>query len=157
MPRRWTPGFPGATDFAQLDRRAISKFTSEQKKAGPQGPASPAWAGMLVFVFVEEEVLLAGVIGPDVLDGFERIALVLQLLQILYNFERCAGAHGEVNQLVFAGGPRSVFEVGSQFKCPIHGKRLQRAKIEESQSHPRKSSQTLLFRLIFVLILGLRC
>ena len=70
--------------------------------------------GSLIFVFVEKEVFLAGVIGPDVLDGFECITLVFQLLQILDNFERCAGAHGEVNQLVFAGGPRSVFEVGRQ-------------------------------------------
>ena len=33
-----------------------------------------------VLVFVEEEILLGGIVGPDVFDRVERFAIVLQLL-----------------------------------------------------------------------------
>ncbi len=42
----------------------------------------------LVFLFVEEEVVVAGVVGPDVFDAFVDLALIFDLLEILYHLHR---------------------------------------------------------------------
>lgn len=73
-----------------------------------------------IFVFVEEEVFFGGVVGPDVFDAFVGVALVLDFLEVLDDFEGCARTHRVVYELVLGGGPGSVFKFGSQFKCPIH-------------------------------------
>ena len=41
-----------------------------------------------IFLFVEEKIVFARIIGPDILDAFIDVALVLDLLQILDHFER---------------------------------------------------------------------
>ena len=42
----------------------------------------------LVFILVEEEVVVAGVVGPDVFDAFVDLALIFDLLEILYHLHR---------------------------------------------------------------------
>ena len=44
---------------------------------------------LLILLLVKEKVLLAGVVGPDVLDALVYVTLVLNLLQVLYNFQWC--------------------------------------------------------------------
>ncbi len=64
----------------------------------------------LVFVFVEEEVLVAWVVGPDVFDALVDFAVVLDFLQVLDDFEWCAGARSVVYELILGGWPGGVLE-----------------------------------------------
>ena len=43
----------------------------------------------LIFVFVEEEVLLAGIVGPDFLYAFVYFPVVLKVLQVLEYIASC--------------------------------------------------------------------
>ena len=45
---------------------------------------------LLVLLFVEEKVILGRIVRPDVLDAFVDLAVVLELLKVLYHFERGA-------------------------------------------------------------------
>ena len=90
--------------------------------------ADPGWAGVFkrtvarsVFVLVEEEILLGGIVRPDVLDGIVGLLVILDLLKVFHDLERSARTHGEIDQFVLRGGPRRVFEIRGKFKCPIHG------------------------------------
>lgn len=76
--------------------------------------------GRLIFVLVEEEVVVAGVVGPDVFDAFVGLAFVFYLLEVFDDFHGGAGTHCVVYKLVFGGGPGGVLEFGCEFKCPIH-------------------------------------
>ena len=79
---------------------------------GDENPGLSAFGGRSsVLVFVEEEVLFGRVIGPNVLDRVERLAVILQLLKVLHHFQRRTGSHREVDELVLGGGPRGVLEV----------------------------------------------
>ena len=42
----------------------------------------------LIFFLVEEEIVLGGVVGPDVFDRFVDFTLVFYLLQVFEHFER---------------------------------------------------------------------
>ena len=74
----------------------------------------------LIFLLVEEEVLLGGVVGPDVLDGFVDFAVVFELLKILYNFFRRAGTVCIVDKFFFSCGPGSIVQAAGKFECPKH-------------------------------------
>ena len=78
----------------------------------------------LVLLFVEEEVVLGRVVGPDVLDGFINVALVLDLLQVLEHLERCARTNRIIDQLVLGGGPGGILQFGCQLKRPIHNPKI---------------------------------
>ena len=67
----------------------------------------------LIFFLVEEEVFFAGVVGPDIFDAFVDFAFVFHLLKVFDDFEGCSRTHGIINQFVFGGRPRGVFE----FRC----------------------------------------
>ena len=89
---------------------------------------------MSIFVFIEEEIFLRRIVGPDVFNGVIRLLVVFDVLEVLHHFEGRTRSHGEVNQLILCGRPRSVFEVGGKFKCPIHGvSHLGAAKVTEPQ------------------------
>ena len=64
----------------------------------------------LVFVFVEEEVFVAWVVGPDVFDAFVDFAVVFDFLEVLDDLHRCAGACGVVDELVLGGWPWGVLK-----------------------------------------------
>lgn len=55
----------------------------------------------LIFLLVEEEVVFAGVVRPDVFDAFVDVALVLNLVQVLYDFKWSAGTDRVIYQFVF--------------------------------------------------------
>jgi len=58
----------------------------------------------LIFLLVEEEIVLGGVVGPDVFDRF-------------VDFTR---TYCIVDEFIFRCGPGGIFEFRCQFKCPIH-------------------------------------
>ena len=105
--------------FADKTRQAICNRMVSYRLSG-----FAAWAiscgpsAVLVFVFVEQEVLLGGVVGPNVFDGFVDFAFVFEFLQVFDHFHRSAGTHGVVNQFVFGGGPGCIFQLRGQFQCP---------------------------------------
>tara|TARA_B100000963_G_C22576165_1_gene648529 strand:- start:729 stop:1058 length:330 start_codon:yes stop_codon:yes gene_type:complete len=61
-----------------------------------------------VLVFIEEEVLLGRIIGPNVLDCIKGFAVVLQLLEILHHFKRRTSAHRKIDELILGCGPRGI-------------------------------------------------
>ena len=65
----------------------------------------------LIFFLVEEEVLLAGIVGPDFLYAFVYFPVVLQIFEVLYNLKGCTGTGSIVDQFVFCCRPGSVFEL----------------------------------------------
>ena len=79
---------------------------------------------MSIFVFVEEEVVFARIVRPDVFDAFVDLSFVFDLLQVLDHFQRGARTDGIVDQLVFGSGPGRIFEFGCQFKCSVHSSRV---------------------------------
>ena len=46
-----------------------------------------AQCGSLIFLFVEEEVFIGGVVGPDVFDAFVGVAFVFHFLEVFDYFE----------------------------------------------------------------------
>ena len=44
----------------------------------------------LIFFLIEEEVLLAGIVGPDLLYAFVDLAVILKVFQILNDLQRGA-------------------------------------------------------------------
>ena len=64
-----------------------------------------------ILVLVEEEVFLGGVVGPDILDGFVDVALVLYLLQVLDHLKWRAATDGVIDKFLLGCGPGSVFEL----------------------------------------------
>ena len=67
----------------------------------------------LIFLLVEEEVFFAGIVGPNIFDAFVNFAFVFHFLEVLDDFEGGSRTHGIINQFVFGGRPRGVFE----FRC----------------------------------------
>ena len=43
---------------------------------------------LLIFILVEKEILLSGIVRPDILDTFIDITLILYLLQVLKHLQR---------------------------------------------------------------------
>ena len=68
-----------------------------------------------IFVLVEEEVFLGGVVGPDVFDVLVDVTFVLYLLEVLDDLEGSAAADGIIDEFLLGGGPGSVFEFGCKF------------------------------------------
>ena len=64
----------------------------------------------LILLFVEEEVVFGGVVGPDFFDAFVGFAFVFHLLEVLDHFEGCAATHCVVDEFVLCCGPGCVFE-----------------------------------------------
>ena len=69
----------------------------------------------LVFILVEEEVVVAGVVGPDVFDAFVDLAFIFDLLEILYYLHRSPGTCRKVDKLFFSCGPWCVLKFGREF------------------------------------------
>src|SRR5690606_34060679 len=109
---------------------ALSKpngFPGKRKSLDRGGKALSCegeWGGSSIFVFVEEEVILSGIIRPDILDAFIELTFVLHFLKVLNHFQRSAGADGVIDQFVPGGRPGGFFEVVGKFKCPIHGTKM---------------------------------
>ena len=74
----------------------------------------------LIFLLVEEEIVLGGVVGPDVFDRFVDFTLVFYLLQVFEHFERRTRTYCIVDEFIFRCGPGGIFEFLCQFKRPIH-------------------------------------
>ena len=73
-----------------------------------------------ILVLVEEEILFCGVVGPKVFDAVIHVAFVLYFLQVLKHLVWGARTHRLVYQFILGCRPGSIFQFGSQFKCPIH-------------------------------------
>ena len=43
---------------------------------------------LLILILVEKEILLSGIVRPDILDTFIDITLILYLLQVLKHLQR---------------------------------------------------------------------
>ena len=69
----------------------------------------------LVLFFVEEEVFLAWVIGPNILYRFIEFAFILHLLQVFDDFDRRTRALGIIDQFITASRPWRIFQLGSEF------------------------------------------
>lgn len=74
----------------------------------------------LILFLVEEEIVLRGVIGPDVFDRLVNIAFVLYFLQVFKHFQRRSRTNCVIDQLLFGRGPRCIFQFRCEFKCPVH-------------------------------------
>ncbi len=66
------------------------------------------------------EIVLGGVVGPDVFDRFVDFTLVFYLLQVFEHFERRTRTYCIVDEFIFRCGPGGIFEFRCQFKRPIH-------------------------------------
>src|SRR5690606_39309376 len=84
-------------------------FGRKRKSPADQAGLDACLDGGSVFVLVEEEVILARVIRPDVLDAFIQFALVFHLLEVFDDLERRAGADRVIDQLVARGRPWGLF------------------------------------------------
>ncbi len=69
----------------------------------------------LIFLLIEEEVVLRRIVGPYIFDRFVYVALVFYLLQVFENFQRSARTNGIVYQLLFGGRPGCIFK----FRCQL--------------------------------------
>jgi hypothetical protein len=65
----------------------------------------------LVLVFVEKEIVLCGIVRPDLFNAFIGLAFVFQFLKVFDYLKRCSGTYGIVNKLIFCSRPRSVFQM----------------------------------------------
>ena len=59
-----------------------------------------------ILVLVEEKVLMARVIRPDIFDSFIEFSVVFQFVEVIDHFGGGAGADGIVNQFFLSGRPR---------------------------------------------------
>ena len=75
---------------------------------------------ILVFLLVEEEIVLGRVVRPDVFDGFVDFAVIFQLGQVLDHFLGNSGAVGIVDEFFFGSWSWSIVQAAGKFKCPIH-------------------------------------
>ncbi len=75
---------------------------------------------LLVFVFIEEEIILGRIVRPDFFDALVGHAIFWKVFEILSHLQRSSRALCKVNQFFFGRGPRSVFEIGCEFEGPIH-------------------------------------
>lgn len=74
----------------------------------------------LVFIFVEEEVFLRGIVWPNVFDHLVDFAIVFELLEVFYHFEGSTRALSVVDEFVLSGWPWGIFEARGQFEGPVH-------------------------------------
>jgi hypothetical protein len=67
---------------------------------------------VLIFVFVEEEIILGRIIRPNLFDGLIRLSVIFELLEIFHYFQWSAGADGVVNKLILGRWPGCVLQIG---------------------------------------------
>ena len=80
------------------------------KRSDSESQRLPLSCDDLIFVFVEEEVFLRGIIGPNVFDGLKNFTFVLKFVEIFYHFHGRARTQCVVNEFFLGGWPRRVFE-----------------------------------------------
>lgn len=67
----------------------------------------------LILLLVEEEILLGRIVRPNVLDALIRFTVIIEIVKVLNDFQRCALTRGVIDQLILRSRPRRVLK----FRC----------------------------------------